>query len=98
MEVAFPKKVSFTPNGQFWPNCGPKVIKTCITGSAQIFFFILCIMIGHNKLRIHWSEIGPQLGQNFPIGPKEDTRGNFTLNNFSLLVVPYHAVKFEIRP
>ena len=55
-------------------------------------------MIGHNKLRIHWSEIGPQLGQNFSIGPKEDTRGNFTLNNFPLLVVPYRAVKFEIRP
>ena len=55
-------------------------------------------MIGHNKLRIHWSEIGPQLSQNFPIGPKEDTRGNFTLNNFSLLAVPYRAVKYEIRP
>ena len=45
ISLKFPKNFSFQPNGQFQPNCGPKL---------QIHskhFFKLCSIIGHNNQR-----------------------------------------------
>ena len=61
------------------------------------YLFIAAYYTPDFDISLH--NFGPQSTQNCPFRPKENFWGNFTyINSSYLLIVPYHAAKFEQNP